>query len=172
MEIVLERSFDPPIGAGDVRAMAQLLDDCSRSYKFSWRESYLAADGGRMCCWFSGVDAESVRHVLRQNGVDTSALWPGTVHSAAPPHSELQPNVLVTRSFAKPVELEHIQAIEDAGDWCLQSYQTSFVRTLFSLDRKRMLCLYCAPDAESVRLAQRQAGMPVQGVWSFTTFRP
>jgi len=30
-----------------------------------------------------------------------------------------------------------------------------------------MICMYHAPDAESVRLAQRQAGMPIDDVWAF-----
>ena len=34
------------------------------------------------------------------------------------------------------------------------------------------MCLYRAPDAESVRIAQREAGMPVERVWSFRQFRP
>jgi hypothetical protein len=32
---------------------------------------------------------------------------------------------------------------------------TSNTRSFFAADRKRMLCLYHAPDAESVRLVQR-----------------
>jgi hypothetical protein len=41
-----------------------------------------------------------------------------------------------------------------------------FVRTYFATDRRRMICLYVAPDAESVRLAQVQAGLPHAGVWA------
>jgi hypothetical protein len=33
-----------------------------------------------------------------------------------------------------------------------------------------MLCLYQAPDAESVRLAQHQANMPVDRVWACHNF--
>ncbi len=31
---------------------------------------------------------------------------------------------------------------------------------------KHMICVYQAPDAESVRLAQRQIGLPVARAWS------
>ncbi|KPJ80351.1 MAG: hypothetical protein AMJ58_08895 [Gammaproteobacteria bacterium SG8_30] len=65
-----------------------------------------------------------------------------------------------------------IQAIEDAGAGCLENHRVRFVRTYFSADRRRMMCLYRAPDAESVRIAQREAGMPVERVWSFRQFRP
>ena len=59
------------------------------------------------------------------------------------------------------------QAREDAHQWCLDTHGVSFVRTYFSQDRKRMICLYRAPDAEAVREAQRKAGMPLDAVWSF-----
>ena len=76
-------------------------------------------------------------------------------------------NVVVERSFEEPVTIGEIQAIEDAGASCLETHQVTFVRTFFSRDRKRMICLYRAPDAEAVRVAQRMAGMPVDSVWSF-----
>ena len=48
----------------------------------------------------------------------------------------------------------------------MELHRVTFLRTFFSLDCRRMLCLYQAPDAESVRLAQRQAGMPLERVWA------
>jgi hypothetical protein len=47
-----------------------------------------------------------------------------------------------------------------------------FARTFFSADRRRMVCLYQAPDAESVRLAQREAAMPLDAVWAFERLGP
>jgi hypothetical protein len=35
-----------------------------------------------------------------------------------------------------------------------------------------MLCLYQSPDAESVRAAQREAGLPVDRVWAFDRIAP
>jgi hypothetical protein len=57
-----------------------------------------------------------------------------------------------------------VQAIEDANAHCLEAHRVRFMRTFFSSDRRRMACLYLAPDAESVRIAQRQATMPVDSV--------
>lgn len=74
--------------------------------------------------------------------------------------------VVVERSFDEPVEFAAIQALEDRGAWCLEEHRVRFVRTWFSKDRRRMVCLYEAPDAESVRIAQRKAGMPLDRVWS------
>ena len=35
-----------------------------------------------------------------------------------------------------------------------------------------MICLYEAPDAESVRHVQRQTGMPVQRIWAASLHEP
>lgn len=74
--------------------------------------------------------------------------------------------IVVERSFSAPTAFEEIQAREDRGAWCLELHNVRFERTYFSSDRRRMVCLYSAPDAESVRLAQQKAGMPMERVWS------
>jgi hypothetical protein len=171
VDMFLQRQFEQPLDKDQVQAMAALGEGCAQLYRFDWVESYLAAGGQLMCCWFRGPDLESVRTVLRRLGADTRCLWAGTVHHAPGDAAALAANVLVERRFEVPVEMTDIQALEDAGAWCLEAWQVRFVRTFFALDRRRMLCLYQAPDAESVRHAQRQAGMPVTDVWSFQRYR-
>jgi hypothetical protein len=105
--------------------------------------------------------------VAREQRAQNKIAWAGTVHEAG---REGQANVVVERRFDQPVTVESVQAIEDAGAWCMELHQVTFLRTFFSTDCKRMICLYRAPDAESVRLAQRQAKMPVERVWSCRRF--
>jgi hypothetical protein len=168
-DVFVVRAFDPPLSDESFEAMAGAAAGCLDLYRVQWRRSLLSADGRRMVCWFSAPDAESTRLALRKAGSHDAAPWPGTVHDApgAGAPSPDAANVVVERSFAQPVALEEIQAVEDAGASCLQARNVSFAQTFFSRDRRRMICLYRAPDAESVRDAQRQAGMPVDRVWSF-----
>ena len=70
------------------------------------------------------------------------------------------------RTFDEPVQLESLQAIENENIHCLETHRVNFIRTFFANDRKRMACFYEAPDAESVRIAQRQAAMPFDTVWA------
>lgn len=165
----LERTFAEPLTTDDVLQIAIASRYCFDIHEVSWHGSFLAADGRRMVCWFSAADLESSRVALRQSKADVRRLWSGTVHEAPQP---ARANVFVERSFEAPVRLEDIQAIEDAGAWCLEAHDVRFARTFFSLDRKRMLCLYEAPDAESVRIAQHKAGMPVDAVWAFERVGP
>jgi len=168
-DVFLERRFEPAITPADVTSLARQGVDCLARHKVEWNASFLAMDGRRMLCWFVAPDAESARIALRQAGADVHVLWAGTVHDAPQP---AVPNVLVTRAFPEPVTLEAIQAIEDAAAWCLDTHRVKFARTFFSRDRKRMICLYQAPDAEAVRLAQREAGMPLESVWPFHLIAP
>jgi hypothetical protein len=168
-DIFLERNFDPPLSVDDVCSMAAESSWCYAAHHVEWRGSLLATGGRLMLCWFRAPDAESARLALRSANADLKSLWIGTVHDGAEPAGA---NVLVKRTFDEPVALEKIQALGDAGAWCMQAYRVKFARTFFSLDRKRMICLYRAPDAESVRLAQRESGMPLDEVWSFDRIAP
>jgi hypothetical protein len=163
-DVFVERTFEAPPSEQSVLAMIDASAGCMSMHRVQWQGSCLAADGRRMICRMAAVDAESVRIALRQAGQAFDAVWAGTVHDAP---QKVEANVVVERSFDEPVTVEEIQAIEDAGAWCLETHRVKFARTFFSSDRKRMICLYGAADAESVRLAQRQAKMPLDRVWQF-----
>jgi Nickel responsive protein SCO4226-like len=167
--VFLERTFDSPLSVADVAERARRSDWCYTLHKVDWRGSYLAADGRALICWFAAPDAESARIALRQSGADTQVLWAGTVYEGPGP---AVPNVVVERSFGAPVAFEKIRAMAVAAEWCLETHHVKYARTFFSADQKRMLCFYEAPDAESVRLAQRQGAMPVDAVWAFERIGP
>lgn len=168
-DIFLERRFDAALTTADFFGLVMQAAGCLNLHRVEWQHSMLGAGGHRCICWFHGVDLESVRLALRTAEIDTCTLWSGSVHDAPDREQEeiARANVVVERQFAEPVALEDIQAIEDKSAQCLQMRNVEFMRTFFSLDRRRMLCLYAAPDAESVREAQREAGMPVEAVWTF-----
>lgn len=161
-QIVLERRFDPPITREDFVRMGDEHTDCLSLYRITWQESLLAADGQSLICHFQAPDTESVRMLVYGDGSQSMAAWPGEIHDSGQPG---EPNVVVERRFPSPVSFAEIQSLEAAAAWCLEQRQVLFLRSLFASDRKRMICLYQAPDAESVRLAQRQAGLPVERVW-------
>lgn len=168
IDVFVQRSYEPPLTREGFDAMASSSLNCLDLYRVEWRMSFLSTDGRRLFCWFMAPDAESTRLALRKAGSKTAIPWSGTIHhSEAPEAPALEDaNVLVERSFEEPVALEAIQALENEGAWCLEAQGVAFATTFFSRDRKRMVCLYRAPDAEAVRKAQRTARMPVDAVWS------
>ncbi|SFI04925.1 nickel-binding protein [Modicisalibacter xianhensis] len=174
IDLFLERTFAAPFTVEVIASLTHEALPCFALHRVAWRGSLLSRDGCRLVCRFQAPDVESCRIALRQAKADASRLWPGTVHEAPGETAEgpANANVLVERSFAQAVELARIQALEDAGVGCLSDYRVRFVRTFFSCDARRMLCLYRAGDAESVRQAQRQIGMPMDRVWAFQTILP
>lgn len=76
--------------------------------------------------------------------------------------------VVVERSFEQPVEFGILQEMEEKAAWCLKLHDVRFLRTFLSSDRRRMICMYEAPDAEAVRVSQRTAGLPFDRVWTAT----
>lgn len=171
IDVFLERCFEHPLEVAFVQEVTLAAQGCLDLHRIQWQGSLLARDGRRLVCHFRAPDAETARVGLRQAGAEIHGLWAGTLHEA-PGEDPASANVLVERAFPAPVTLAAIQVIEDAGSACLQNHHVRFVRTCFSRDHRRMLCLYRAPDAESVRLAQRLAGMPLERVWAFRPVRP
>lgn len=78
------RPIEPPVTPQDVQAMAQHAGGCFDLHRVDWKQSFLAADGGRMLCWYEAPDAESARLALRQLGSDMNCVWAGTVVGDVP----------------------------------------------------------------------------------------
>jgi hypothetical protein len=153
----------------DVLAMA-MEKGCFSLHRAEWQESLLSSDGRRLFCRFRGPDAESVRMALR--GAKASGrFWPGTIHDApGVTTADLgAANVLVERELDSTVSCEKIRARAAAGG--VESGGVTWLRSFCSNDRRRMVCLYRAPDAEAVRRAQRRANLPLADAWPFTVVR-
>lgn len=80
--------------------------------------------------------------------------------------------ILVEREFEEPVTFEEVQALEAASGDCFALRSIDFLHSYFSADRKKMICVYEAADAESVREANRLAGLPFSRVWAATKITP
>ena len=167
--VFLERTFDEPLTREAVLSGARESAWCFDLHRVRWHSSFLGRDGRAMICWFSAPDMESARLALRHPDIDLSRFWAGTVHPAPTPAA---PSVVVERSFPAPVQFEDVAAQARASAWCLQTHGVTHTHSFLSLDRKRMLCFYQAPDAEAVRQAQREAAMPVDTLWPGSPITP
>jgi hypothetical protein len=59
------------------------------------------------------------------------------------------------------------KAQEDNG-WCLKQHCVQHVRSYLSPDRRRMICIFEAPDAEAVRRVSVQLGYAYEQAWKAT----
>ena len=74
--------------------------------------------------------------------------------------------VILEQSFEQPVNDEDYARFAARLDPCLEVRNGAWVRSYFSKDRRRCICEFEAPDAESVREALRSADVPFDRVWS------
>lgn len=169
--VIVEREFPQPISMQDVEQVRRRLQGCSGIHRVEHVRGYLARDGRTVDCLFRAPDAESVRIANRNAGAPFSAVYSATIHGPEPELSRAEGElVLVTRSWNEAVKFDDVQAREDAFAWCLQQHGVKFLRSYFSKDRRRMLCLYAAPDAEAVRAANRTAELPFDDIRTVDVF--
>lgn len=170
--VVVEMLYDPPLPPTNFTETLGAASWCFQLHQVAHRRAHLALDGHKSACVFDAPDAESVRLALRQLDCGDALVWSATVHD--PPELEAAHDALrdgaeiivVERSFAQPAPFEELQERETRGAWCLAQHAVRFLRTYAARDERRMLCLYAAPDAESVRLAQAKADMPFERAWT------
>ena len=80
------------------------------------------------------------------------------------------PLVIVERTLDQPTDFAELDAMERAVAWCLEVNDVKFLHSYLSTDRRRMICVYEAPDAEAVRRSQRSGGLPFDRAWSADRF--
>jgi hypothetical protein len=174
--IVVERIFADAVDIPTLKIAARDPDGCLARHNAQYLYGYLGPNRRRMICVYEAPDAESVRIANRQSGMPFERAYTATVHepplapSAAAP-APASTDVLVERTFPTPVVFDDVQAIENAGAWCLDEHGVTFLRTYFANDRRRMLCRYRAADAESVRIVNRRLRLPFDAAWPITHFR-
>jgi hypothetical protein len=74
--------------------------------------------------------------------------------------------VVMEQTFDRPLTDEEHARVAQRLDGCLDLRRGAWVRSYLAADRKRMVCEFDAPDAESVRQAVRSAGLASDRVWT------
>ena len=173
-EVLVERYSEVPLTDTEIARMGEAASGCLDIHRVTWNRSLLSSDRRELICHFLAADLESVRFVIKAQGALHARVWSCTVRDLpGVTNDELaRANVFASWSFDQPVALEELRAQGDAGAVCLQSHRVRFLRTFVSSDGRRMIYLCLAPDAESVRLALRDAKWPVERVWAFRQFHP
>jgi len=172
--VVVERTLTTPFDVDSLRECARSGKGCLDLHGVRYGRAYMRPDGLRLFCVFRASDTEAVRVANRQLGMPFDRAYPASFHE--PPEGPAIEHgasvVLVERTFGEPVHFADIQEQEERGAWCLDLHDVRFVHTFFSSDRQRMICIYEAPDAEAVRLANQKTGVPFDTVWTARVVEP
>jgi hypothetical protein len=165
--VVVERSFPEPVAFEDLQAMEDRGAGCLEAHGVSFLRTYLSRDRRRMVCLYEAPDAEAVRIAQGKAGLPFDRAWAARVirHSADEPEDNA---VVLERTLPAPVDETVIRDAVARGAWCLEQHACRIVWSYLSGDGRRCLCVFAAPDAESVRKAQRQGAMPWEAAWPAT----
>lgn len=166
--VFLERSFRVPVAPTEAGAVARRLAHAS-SQALAQQECLLGVDGRRMLCRIG--DHMPPPRPVRRPGSDSSRLWSGTIHHMHALSPDAAAGTLVDlvgeRSFDAVSPSSGASALERACRWCATIHRVHLIRVFESHDGLRVIGIFRAPDAESVRLAHRGAGWPLDEVWAY-----
>jgi hypothetical protein len=80
--------------------------------------------------------------------------------------------VVVERQFDPGVTMQELRALDESSSWCKNAYGVRLLQSYVSADGRRVICVYEAPDAEAVRVANRKAAAPFEQVWKAAVYEP
>lgn len=81
-------------------------------------------------------------------------------------------HVVLEREYDPPFDKKAWFADDLRLNSCLEARGARWIRSQVSLDGRRTICEFEAPDAESVRIACRIADIAFQRVWVAEVFEP
>lgn len=170
MELVLvERRFDSPVRYEDIVALEIAGYSCHQTRNVRFRKSFFSRDRRRMLCLFEAPDAESVRDAESQARVPFNRAWNCTNLQGSSNENASSTDaeyVVVERFFPEAVTPEFVSNALRQSGWCLDLHGAEYVESFLGSDGRRMVCLFRAPDAEAVRRANQQGGVPYTEVWT------
>jgi hypothetical protein len=161
--VVVERAFVEPVAFADIQAKEDAGQWCLDSHRVRFVFSLFARDRKRMVCLYQAPDAEAVRAAQRTLAMPVASVWAAT--ALMPDRALGAEAIVVERAVPSPITIDQVRAMEQASAWCFEAHRVEPLQTYLSADHMKALCVFRAPDAESVRLANREAALPVASVW-------
>jgi len=173
-DVFIERQLPEALTTEGMAAIAASFGQCLAIHRVTWRGSLLSADGRELFCHFVAPDAESVRLAMRQAGAPPGRAWACRVQDApGTADADLaDTTAIVLHAFPEPASFGARELQERVDTGCFHAHRVRLLRSYLSVDGQRLVALYRAPDAESVRIAQRGAGLPPDRVVAVRRFAP
>jgi len=172
--VIIEQEFSTPVTADGIIRPAERTRSCMELYGVQPQRHYLARGGLHCVCVFDAPDAEAIRSAFRTaEAAAPKAIWAATIHPGADDDVTQAPVLcnpahtfaIVERTFAGPVSYAEVKVAEEVGTHSSNQREVRFLRSYFSSSRKRMICVYEAPDVEAVRAVNHHAGLPFERAW-------
>jgi Protein of unknown function (DUF4242) len=74
--------------------------------------------------------------------------------------------MMISPSLPAPMTYDNWMKATESLDGCMEARSIQWLYSLVSVQGDRSLCVYQVPDAEALREAYHEAGMPFQQIWT------
>jgi hypothetical protein len=139
---------------------------CLTTHGVRLLRTFRAADQRHSVSLYEAPDAEAVRVTQRVAGRPDEHVWTATAvideRIDPPPGYTL---AVAQRALPDGVTLEHVQYLAGDPTGCGKRLRLRQIGAFLALDCRRMCCVYYTPDLESVRVGNREAGIPIERLW-------
>jgi hypothetical protein len=169
LELVLvERRFERPVEFGDIQSLEDAGAKCLETHGVRFLKTFFSRDGRRMLCLYEAPDAEAVRIAESQAKIPYECAWTCTNLRTDQPLNETADGecVVAESLFPEKITPEFVALARQQSQWCLELHRAEYVESFLRSDGLRMICIFRAPDAEAVRRASQQGGMPYTEIWT------
>lgn len=165
--VIVERAFPEPMPFEEIQAAEGRSRQRFEARRVRFVRAWSSRDGRRMVCLYEAPGEEAVRLAEEEAGVPFERVWTAHVirHPGAAPDGDA---VVLERLLSEPIDEAGLRDGVGQVTWCLEQWGCRIVSSYLSLDGLRCICVFAAPDAESVRQSQRQAGLPHERAWPAT----
>jgi hypothetical protein len=171
--VIVETVSDSPLFPEEPTKTDHRVLNCLAERNCTWRYSLLSTDRLRMICTFNAPDAESVRESYRRGGGAFSRIWSGEAITPVGIQPQQNPSALqVIEGTYPPIEPSKWDELSQKTLSCYAERGIELIQSYLSNDRTRVICELNAPDAKSIREAQRRANISFDRVWSAMLIKP
>jgi hypothetical protein len=147
--------------------LTHTLDSCLEARHAHWLRSFVSFDGNYSLCEFEVPYAQGVREACREAGVSFKQVWRAEVLTEAESEvlNQQETPILVEAIHEPPMTPKIWEFNMENAQLCFKEHGIHKMITWMSPDYRRSICCFQAANAEDVRTAFRQAGIPFQHLW-------
>ena len=165
--VIVERAFEAPQQYAELQAREDEVQFCFTTHRVTRLQSFLSADRRLMQCLYDAPDAEAVRTTQHAAELPVERVWPATcVVERWQPVPAGYALVVAQRDLPPGQTLEAVAQSAARPSGCNNRLRIKHLAAYLSLDCRRMCCIYSTPDVESVRMANREDGLPIDRAWA------
>ena len=162
---IVERELEGPEHVRSVQAAERRAGAAQPAGGARWLRAYYSRDGRNAVSFYEAAEHSSVLRL--QDGLPHARAWPATAiaeHSVQPPRGYVL--VVAQRAMPQGITVDVVRHLVNDPKGCNDRLRLVYVGGYLSGDLARMCCVYYSPDVESVRVANREEGVPYERLWS------